>query len=237
MATRMDDDMVQDYKYVPEDFMKHLMATLGIIIVLVLVLSALFGVPEKPPLTIKGYATQHPVAFEAVATRDLNGQGEIANYGPPYNNGTGYVESDLQKISGIWHPINAEQDFILKPLNMASSINPAISPALRTFESASRAQQIVWANNYEKAVTTHGRYVGGKVVVPAGNYGPVPTLMNATLQLGKSGLMSGALIRNPNVITRFNNLNYLLFLQGAPMHSAAAPLQLKGEQWGIIHAA
>jgi hypothetical protein len=237
MASRMDDEMVKDYKYVPEDFMKHLMGTLGIIVVLVLVLAAIFGVPEKPPLTIKGYATQHPVAFEAVATRDLNGQGRIANYGPPYNNGTGYVESDLQKISGIWHPINAEQEFILKPLSMAASINPSISPALRTFESASRAQQIIWANNYEKALTTHGSSASGKVTVPAGNYGPVPTLINATLQLGKSGLMSGALTRNPSVVTRFNNQNYLLFLQGDPMHDAASPLQLLGEQWGIIHAA
>ncbi|WP_020373238.1 hypothetical protein [Sulfobacillus thermosulfidooxidans] len=237
MATRMDDEMVHDYRYVPEDFMKHLMSTLGIIIVLVLVLAGLFGVPEKQPLTIKSYATQNPVAFEAMATRDLNGQGRIANYGPPYNNGTGNVESGLQKLSGIWHPINAEQDFILHPLSMAATINPQISPALRAFESASRAQQILWANNYEAALLAHGQVVNGKVVVPPGNYGPVPALMNATLQLGKSGLMSGALIRNPNVVTRFNNQNYQLFLQGDPLHQAAAPLQLKGEQWGIIHSA
>ncbi len=236
MATRANDDMVHDYQYVPEDFMKHLLGTLGVITVLVLVLSFAFGVPEKPPLTIRSYATKNPVGFETVATRDLNGQGHIANYGPPYNNGTGYVESDLQKLSGIWHPINAEQDFILRPLTMAANINPSITPALRSFESASRAQQILWSNNYVKALT-HGQYVNGKVVVPSGNYGPVPTLMNVTLQLGKSGLMSGALTRNPKVVTRFNNQNYLLFLQGKPMHDAAKPLNLLGEQWGIIHAA
>ena len=152
MAARVDDEMIHDYQYVPEDFMKHLVSTLGIIVILVFVLAAVFGVPEKPPLTIRGYATTHPVAFERMATCDLNGQGEIANYGPPYNEGTGYVESQLQKISGIWHPINAEQDFILKPLTMTASINLQIVPALRTFETASRAQQVTWANNYEKAL-------------------------------------------------------------------------------------
>ncbi|MCL4494329.1 MAG: cytochrome B6 [Firmicutes bacterium] len=237
MATRIDDEMVHDYQYVPEDFMKHLMTTLGIVVIMVLVLAAVFGVPEKPPLTIQGYATKHPVAFERMATRDLNGHGEIANYGPPYNDGTGYVESGLQKLSGIWHPINAEQDFILKPLRMAATLNPRIMSALRTFESASRARQITWANNYEKALGGHGRVTGDRVIVPAGNYGPVPALITATWQLGKSGLMSGALTRNPHVVTRFNNQDYVLFLEGAPLHHAAAPLHLLGDQWGIIHAA
>ena len=172
-----------------------------------------------------------------MATRDLNGQGEIANYGPPYNDGTGYVESQLQKISGIWHPINAEQDFILKPLTMTASINPQIVPALRTFETASRAQQITWANNYEKALALDGNFAGHRVVVPTGNYGPVPTLITTTWKLGKSGLMSGALTRNSHVVTRFNNQNYVLFLEGSPLHHAARPLDLLGDQWGIIHAA
>ncbi len=50
--------------------MKHLVSTLGIIIILVLVLAAVFGVPEKPLLAIRGYATTYSGAFERMATRD-----------------------------------------------------------------------------------------------------------------------------------------------------------------------
>ena len=58
----------------PEYFMKHLVSTLGIIIILVLVLAAVFGVPEKPLLAIRGYATTYSGAFERMATRDWMGR-------------------------------------------------------------------------------------------------------------------------------------------------------------------
>ncbi|POB11355.1 cytochrome B6 [Sulfobacillus sp. hq2] len=229
-------DMVTEYTYVPEDFMKHLITTLAIVTGLVLLLAILFGVPEKAPLTIQQDAREHPVAFEAMTTRDLNGQGRIASYGPPYNHGTGNLESAVQKWVGILHPLNAKQDFILKPLNMAATVNPSFIPALHRFDRASSAQQIAWANRYEAALN-HATVQAGRVIVPPGHYGPVQTLMNDMLHLGESGLLSGALIRNPKVVTRFDNQNYVLFLEGQPLHNAAAPLQLKGTQWGIIHSA
>jgi hypothetical protein len=230
------DDMVHDYRMVPEDFMKHLLSTLAIVAALVLGLSIAFGVPEKPPLTIQHYASTQPVAFEQVVLRALDGQGQIADYGPPYNHGTGSVQSIFQVWVGVIHPVNTAQDFVLKPLAMAATINPSITPALAAFRHASAATQAKW----EAAMTTalnHAKVVDGRVVVPAGHYGPLPTLLNAALALGKSGLMSGALIRNPNVITRFDNQNYLLFLQGQPLQSLAQTLDLTGGQWGIIHSA
>ena len=235
MATNTS-DMVHDYRMVPEDFVKHLMSTLVIVVVVVLVAAALFSVPEAAPLTIQKDAIQNPVAFEAMATRDLNGQGRMADYGPPYNHGTGNLEFIFQKWVGDIHPLNVPYDFILHPLAMAASVNPAITAPLHRFENASRTQQIAWANAYESALA-RGTTSTGTVVVPAGHYGPMPALMNDTLKLAESGLMSGALIRNPSVVTRFDNQNYLLFLEGTPMHTAATPLQLKGTQWGIIHPA
>jgi hypothetical protein len=230
------DDLVHDYRLVPEDFVKHLFSTLAIIVVLVLVLSALFGVPERLPLTIKQYASTHPIAFEQVALRALDGQGQIASYGPPYNNGTGSVQTPMQVWVGTIHPVNAAQDFILKPLAMAATINPAIRPALDAFTRAPAATRATW-EAHTTAALNRARVVRGQVVLPPGDYGPLPTLLNATLALGKSGLMSGALIRNPNVVTRFDNQNYLLFLQGEPLQTLAAKLDLTGPQWGIIHSA
>ncbi len=61
--------------------------------------------------------------------------------------------------------------------------------------------------------------------------------MADTLNLGRSGLMAGSLIRNSAVVTCFDNQNNLLFLQGASVHDAVGPLRLEGTQWGIIHPA
>lgn len=230
------DDVVHDYRMVPEDFVKHLTVTLVIVVIVVLVASMLFSVPEAKPLTIKQYAETNPVGFEEVALRALDGQGRIANYGPPYNHGTGNVESGIQQMVGILHPINAAQDFVLKPLAMAASINPAIRPPLKTFTHASRSRQVFWESQLSLALG-HAYQRNGRVMLPSGEYGPLAPLLADTLNLGRSGLMSGALIRNSQVVTRFDNQNYLMFLQGAPLHGAVTPLQLKGTQWGIIHPA
>lgn len=229
-------DVVKEYRMVPEDFVKHLFSTLVVVAVVVLLASIFFNLPEKQPLTIKGYATSNPVPFEQMALRALDGTGQIANYGPPYNHGTGNLESVMQKWAGILHPINAETDFILKPLMMASTVNPAFKGPITTFETASKRQQAAWEVAYTKALTK-GTYVNGTVVTAKGNFGPLPALLNDTLALGRSGLMSGALMRNGSVITRFDNQNYLLFLQGDPLQNDPATQSMAGGNWGIIHPA
>jgi hypothetical protein len=229
-------DMVHEYRLVPDDFVKHLMTTLVVVVVVVLAAAIAFGVPEAQPLTIRGYATAHPVQFEQVVLRALDGQGQIANYGPPYNHGTGSVQSPLQVAVGILHPVNAAQDFVLKPLAMAASINPGIRPVLRRFEAAAPTVQRRW----EAALTVgleKAHAVGGRVLLPPGHYGPVAAMLADALDLGRSGLMSGALTRNPAVITHFDNQNELLFLQGAPLQTDPATQAMQGANWGIIHPA
>lgn len=229
-------DVVKRYRLVPEDFVKHLVTTLVIVVALVVAAAAVFSLPEKPPLTIRDYATAHPVAFEQMALRALDGQGRIANYGPPYNHGTGNVESPIQRAVGVLHPVNAAADFILKPLAMAAVINPAMAGPLHRYEAAPSAVRARWETAYTAALASAAAR-GGVVATVPGRYGPLPALLNDVLALGRSGLMSGALTRNGSVVTRFDNQNYLLFLQGAPLHDAAKPLGLLGEQWGIIHPA
>lgn len=236
MSVKAANDVVKNYRMVPDDFVKHLLTTLGIVTVLVLLASIFFGVPEKQPMTIKSYATQNPVAFEQMALRALDGQGQIANYGPPYNHGTGSVQTPLQNLPGVIHPINAETDFILNPLKMAASIDPHITGTLTRFNAATPAERTRWETAYTNALNK-GVYQNGQVVTAKGAYGPLPTLLNDTLALGQSGLMSGALTRNGAVDTRFDNQNYLLFLQGAPLQNAPATQSLQGTNWGIIHPA
>lgn len=229
-------DIAEDYRLMPEDFVKHLFATLGIVVALVLVLAGIFNLPEVPPLSIQRYAIANPVGFEQVALRALDGQGRIANYGPPYNHGTGNVESTIQSAVGILYPVNTAQDFVLHPLAMAAAINPVIRAPLDAYQHASHASQERWEAQLTRGLT-QARVQGGRVVLPPGHYGPLAALLADTLALGRSGLMSGALVRNPAVVTRFDSQNALLFLQGQPLHATAQPLGLTGEQWGIIHAA
>jgi hypothetical protein len=226
-------DLTHRYRYVPSDFVKHLGMTTLVIAVLAVVLSAVFREPVRPALKISTIATKTPVLFEKVAMGDLTGTGQIATYGPPYNSSQGNVQSPMQNIVGVIHPVNPKVDFVLTPLKMAASLNPAVGTALHTWDAAPASRQTAWADRYQAALA-HARVVGGQVVVPAGAYGPVPTMMRGLLELGRSGLMTGALNRSP-ADYQFDNMYGLLFIQGAPLHNAASRLELLGNQWGIIH--
>lgn len=231
-------DTVTRYHMVPEDFVKHLLSTLAIVAAVVLLASILFGAPEKKPMTIDGYATAHPVAFEQMTLRALDGQGQIASYGPPYNHGTADVQTPLQSAVGVIHPINAATDFVLVPLREAAQVNPAIRASLHAFNTASPHERAVWETHYSKALA-QGIYTHGQVRTAPGNYGPLPAMMNALLHLGQSGLMGSALLNenNGSFITKFDNQNYVLFLQGTPLQTAPETQALQGSNWGIIHSA
>ncbi len=226
-------DLTHRYQYVRADFLKHLAGTTLVVAVLAVGLSLWFREPVRPALHIRTVATSTPLLFEKVAIGDLTGTGIIATYGPPYNDAVGNVQSPLQKLVGVIHPVNPAQDFILKPLGMAAVLNPQVAAALTAWHAASVGQREVWAANYARALA-HARVVGQSVVVPAGAYGPVAPMMAGLLRLGQSGLMTGALNRSP-ADYQFDNQNSLLFLQGAPLHQAAKKLELLGNQWGIIH--
>lgn len=226
-------DVTHRYKYVRADFLKHLAGTTLVVAVLTVGLSLIFREPVRPALHIRTVATTTPLMFEKVAIGDLTGTGSIATYGPPYNNGTGSVQSPLQKLVGVIHPVNPAQDFILKPLGMVAVLNPQVAAALSAWHAATVGQREAWADNYAHALA-HARVVGHAVAVPAGQYGPVQPMMAGLLRLGQSGLMTGALNRSP-ADYQFDNQNSLLFLQGAPLQTAAKKLELLGNQWGIIH--
>lgn len=226
-------DVTHRYRYVPVDFVKHLLGTTLVIAVLTLALSAIFREPVRPALTISSYANENPVAFLQVALGDLDGTGDIANYGPPYNHGTGSVQDFLQQWVGVIHPVDTKTDFILRPLAFAAHLDPRLSAPLYTFRTASAAQQAQWEAAYKKGLAA-ARVDNGVVHLPPGSYGPVAPMMQGLLQLGQSGLMTGVLNRSP-ASYQFDSQNSLLFLQGKPLQDAAAKLELQGNQWGIIH--
>ena len=221
----------------PYDIVKEALVATGIVLVLVVVLAVLFSSPDDPPMTIRQVAQESPVTFLSVAIGDLDGTGDIASYGPPYNDGTDSVQYigpvSLQEIGGITIPIDTAQDFVIQPLQQAAKSDPSVASALATFQSATPDQQAAWEKAYEDAVA-NATANGTQATVPAGNYGPVGTMMTGLLRMGQDGGLDGFLLTS----TQFYQTDYtrpLLFIQGDPLHNAAEPLNLLGTQWGMMN--
>jgi Cytochrome b(N-terminal)/b6/petB len=209
-----------------------------VILALTFGLSALLSSPDVPPVTIGTWARIMPADFIGTAATELNGTSETATYGPPYVAGqTGSVQRlwfSPQTIAGVTQPVNAAQDFVISPLSRLAPTDPALARALRTYQSASPAQQLKWANAYY-AVVPKVKFVNGNPVVPAANDGPVPALMATELTLARSGALDADLIaRQPFYGT--NLTKPLLFLEdGQYFSNKAQALHLTGEQWGVMN--
>ena len=229
------------------DMVREGVISLVIAGVLIVGVAAIWKAPFRPAVTNQEIANAQPVLVEQTALGDLDGTGSIATYGPPYNNGFhGQAPQSVQSIWGF-HPetwwgtpyaVNTAKDDVITPLTMlaTASGNGELQGALQKYQGSSFAQQQKWATNYANALNK-AKVIHGKVVVPAGDYGPVATMMNDELSFAKSGLLSGALDResNPGTIYRYNIQNDLLFLQGTALHNVAGKIDMLGEQWGINH--
>ncbi len=119
---RAENEQSREWKgaYRSYDIVKEVVfAILGVAGVCVL-LTVLFSSPDERPSTIAQWSQQMPADFVTTATSELDGSSFSADYGPPYNNGTGAVQHEwfihLQKWFGVSHPINAAQDFVISPL-------------------------------------------------------------------------------------------------------------------------
>ncbi len=221
----------------PYDLVKEALVALAVVLVLVIVLAALFSSPDDPPMTIRQVAQQTPDTFLQVAIADLDGTGDIASYGPPYNDGTDSVQYlgpvSLQQIGGITIPVDTAQDFVIQPLQQMATTDPSVASALKTFQSATPDQQAAWEKAYEDAASK-ATANGPNVTVPAGDYGPVGPMMAGLLKMGQDGGLDGYLLTS----TQFYQTDYtkpLLFIQGDPLHNAAEPLNLLGSQWGMMN--
>ena len=227
------------------DMIKEGVVSLGIVGVLVLGVAAIFGSPYRPAITNQDIANQNPVLVMQTAMGDLDGQGEMASYGPPYNHGWHGVAQSTQSIGpfspetwwGTPYHLNTATADVLTPLTMlaTASSDSALNTALQTYNLAPYSQQQVWNTNFSNALNK-ATVQNGQVIVPSGHYGPVQLMMNNELTLARSGLLSGALDRETNNgVYRWNVQNDLLFLQGAALQQYAHHIDMGGGQWGINH--
>ena len=220
------------------DLIREVLLVLLVVVVIIVVLTGVFSSPEYPTVTGQAVATDQPIAFLKTTTGILAGQSSLQEYGPPYTNNN----ENAQRLVGIapstWfgvtHPIDATQDFVIKPLERVALFRADVSQALGVYEKASPTQQGAWSSAYLDALDK-ASMVGPAVQVPAGDYGPVPVMMDGMLVLAKAGLLEGALQNNAQLPYAFDSTLPLLYFQDDVDHSVAESLNMLGSQWGIIH--
>jgi hypothetical protein len=228
--------------YRPYDLIKEATIAFGVVLVLTLVLTILFSSPDDPSVTMKSWSHAAPADFLAVATSELDGSSGTAGYGPPYNSasdGQHMLFVYPAKWLGVAHPINTQQDFVIKPLKLITG-DPAVRSALATYQSASASQQATWTTAYTNALAKATTGPNGNVTVPAGDYGPVGTMMGALLAQAQSGGLDGALLTSDQLY----NTDYTKVLMmiaddngdGGYFNTRAMQEHLLGSpQWGMMN--
>lgn len=230
----------QGVRMAPYDLIKEFLVALGVVTVLVIILAAVLSSPDDPPLTMQSVARNGPQAFVQTALAELDGSGAIANYGPPYNHGTGSVQHtgpiSTQQLFGVHIPINTAQDYVLGPLSQVSASDPAVRAALTHFNAASAKRQTAWENAYGKALAK-AKENGPALSVPSCACGPLPTMMMSMLHLGQQGAMDGLLLSS-NHFYQSDYTRPLLFMAEPNINvvqAHAQSLNLLGSQWGVMN--
>ncbi|GAC1386530.1 MAG: hypothetical protein NVSMB33_16110 [Ktedonobacteraceae bacterium] len=224
-------------RLMPYDLIREALIALLAVFVLAIVFAGFLSSPDEPPLTLQQYAQQNPLGFVTTAMKELSGTGVIAQYGPPYNQGTGSVQSigpfSLQQVVGVTIPIDVAQAYVLGPLAVAAQSDPQVAVALQTFTHAGAQQQSAWKDAYTKALGT-ATGSNGHVVVAQGDSGPLPTMMDHLLTLGTSGALDGLLLRSGGFYQN-DFTKPLLFLSEDALPTKAAQFNLLGSQWGMMN--
>jgi hypothetical protein len=232
------DEYYRGVRMIRYDLVKELAIATGVVLVLLIALAALLSSPDVPPLTVQTWAQSDAVDFVTTATNELAGASASAGYGPPYNSGSGSVQAlgpiSPQQWLGVHLSIDPPNDFVLQPLKFASVGNPDLTSALATYNAASGDQQTKWLGAYTKALAD-AKEQSGKVVVAAGDYGPLPVMMDNLLADARSGGLDGVLLSSG----RFYQTDFtkpLIFMgDGTYLAGLAKSQNLLGNQWGMMN--
>jgi hypothetical protein len=236
MSTRI--DRANGVRTAPYDLVKELAIALAGTLALILVLAAVLASPDVPSVTIQSWAQKDPVDLVTTATGELAGSTVSAGYGAPYNSGSSSVQSlgffSPQSWAGAHLSVDSAQDFVLKPLQAASTSNSDLAAALSQYNGAADSQRSAWLDAYGKALKD-AKEDNGQVVVADGDYGPLPVMMASLLQIARAGALDGYLLSSGG----FYQTDYtrpLLFMgDGSYLSSLAQDQHLLGNQWGMMN--
>ncbi|MHB8572966.1 MAG: hypothetical protein ACYDAY_08430 [Candidatus Dormibacteria bacterium] len=232
------DDYYRDVPMVRYDLVRELAVATVVVLVLVLGLSAALSSPDAPPVTIQQWAQADPIDFVTTAVAELEGSSPSAGYGPPYNAGSGAVQSlgplSPQQWLGVHIAINPARDFVLQPLRYAATGDARLTLALATYNAATPDRQAKWLDSYAKALGA-AQVQDGLVTVQDGDYGPVPVMMAGLLDEGRSGAVDGYLLNSGRFFQTDYTAPLLFMADGGYLASLAKDQHLQGSQWGMMN--
>jgi hypothetical protein len=228
----------QGVRTIPYDLLKEIAIAMVVSLVVIVGLAFFLSSPDVPSVTIQSWAQADPVDFTTTANDELTGASVTASYGPPYNQGSGSVQSigpfSPQSWAGVHINVNQPNDFVINPLKQAASNDTQLASAISTYQAASADQQGKWHDAYAKALKD-ATLVDGNVTVATGDYGPVPAMLARLVQLAQTGALDGLLLSS----SHFYQTDYtkpLLFINdGGYIATLAQAQHLTGNQWGMMN--
>ncbi len=223
-----------DFSKRPYDLIKEFVIALSVVSLLTVVLAAIFSSPDEPAITMSDWARADSADVVATATGELAGTTTSATYGAPYNHnadGQSVLGVPLQKMGGVRIPVDSSE-LVLQPL--ADQVgDPALTDALKQWRSATPTQRTAWATAYADALAAAPD--GDPARAAAGDYGPVPNLAAAFVDVARSGYLEGSLTSSGNFYGGDQTRSLLLLSDGAYLEDHAVAQQLGGDQWGMMN--
>ncbi|MGD0765714.1 MAG: hypothetical protein ABR978_05350 [Dehalococcoidia bacterium] len=222
----------------PYDVLREGLVVLALATVVVVVLAAIFKSPDYPTVRGEDVANLEPIAFLQTSADILAGNHGVQDYGPPYTSDTDNAQRILGVAPANWFgatiPVDPTQDLVLAPLQRVAMLNSDVASALQEYQAASPDQQQTWTAAYIDGLG-EATVENGEVSVPTGDYGPVATMMNGMLALGRAGLLEGALDSGSGLPYSLDNTKSLLFFQDDVDAGVADTLNMAGDQWGVTN--
>ena len=225
------------------DILKEGTIALVVVVFLVAALAILFSSPDVPPVTLQAWSSAQPIGFTQIALSELEGTSTSATYGPPYNHGSGSVQSlfgvSIQRAIGVTDPIDPAKDFVVDPLSTVSG-QPALKAALVRYASADQRTRRSWDQAYGRALSK-AKMVDARLVVPPGSYGPVGTMLASFLSMARSGGLDAQLVAH-SAFYATNYTNPLLFIGDSAVaqpssywNKIVTAQKMQSHQWGMMN--
>jgi len=202
------DNKYQGYEQVPTDHKRTALISTAIVLVILLA-AAIFHAPYVAPVTIAQLAQNDPVAFISDAASQLGATSDTAQYGPPYT-------------------FDTAKTYVIEPLQRFYAASPGLDhSALDQYLGATDEKRAAWNKNYSDALA-NATVVNGQVQVAAGDYGPVPAMLEQLRQIAAQGWLD----TSPSDISTES----LLFLgDSGVLDDMAQARNMLDVQWGMIH--
>jgi hypothetical protein len=199
---------------------------------MVAVVAAIVGSPNWPRDTIAGVSTADPGGAALAFAQELDGTASSAQNAQEWGMG------------------DPSQVFVVNPLQQyAPLLGTEVQNALATYTAASTDQQQQWANKYDQALGTlmpqsGGGSMGGmggaaptspdytKIDTLQGDFGPVPTLVKADVQLAQGGYLE-LYLQAVDPGHAFHLTNIWLYDHPHLLNTAVAE-GLTDDQWGMV---